>query len=147
MYVTKGFLAGLLFMVFGGGAAAIAFTYRMGTATQMGPGYFPALLGVVVMAIGLVMAIRAYLSPEGSEPAERLHLRPMVLILAGVVAFGLLIRSWGLAPAIAALLVFGRMAGREGGPIEFILMLVVLTVLPIIVFIYGLRIPLEIWAQ
>ena len=37
----KDFWAGVLFILFGGGACIIALDYAMGTAGRMGPGYFP----------------------------------------------------------------------------------------------------------
>ncbi len=147
MQLTKGFLAGLLFVAIGGTATIIAFSYRMGTSTEMGPGYFPVMLGLAVAGIGLVLAVRSWLFPDGSPPVERLHMRPLLLIFAGLLSFGLLVRSLGLAPAIVALLIFGRLAGREGSALEFVMMLIVLTALPIAIFIYGLKLPLDIWAN
>ncbi|MEQ9362058.1 MAG: tripartite tricarboxylate transporter TctB family protein, partial [Rhodospirillales bacterium] len=51
---------GVLLILFG---AAVTYTsvthYPMGTPSRMGPGMFPAGLGVVLALLGLVMALQA----------------------------------------------------------------------------------------
>jgi len=50
----KDLLAGLIYIVVGAAAFVMAHAYRMGTPLQMGPGFFPALVGVVLILLGLV---------------------------------------------------------------------------------------------
>lgn len=147
MRLTKSFLSGVLFMVFGGAAVLIASGYRMGTVVQMGPGYFPTMVGLVITLIGFGLAVRGFLFPETSEPVEGLHIRPLVLILAAVAVFGLTVRSWGLVLSVMALVAISRFAGREGGALELVLMLAALTVIPVLVFVYGLNIPFQMWPR
>lgn len=45
--------AGLFFAIFGA-------DYSMGTAARMGPGYFPVVLGWLLVALGLLMAVPAW---------------------------------------------------------------------------------------
>ena len=44
----RDFWAGVMFLVVGGLFAGIAFTYKLGTAARMGPGYFPLMLGILM---------------------------------------------------------------------------------------------------
>ena len=53
----KDFWAGLLYVVLGLAAVYIAQDYEMGTATRMGPGYFPTLLGGFLALIGVVSLV------------------------------------------------------------------------------------------
>ena len=48
----KDFFAGLLFIAFGIAAIAIGSNYPLGTAARMGPGYFPRILGILLIALG-----------------------------------------------------------------------------------------------
>lgn len=47
---NKDFLAGLLFALIGGFAVALARGYPMGTTMRMGPGYFPTVLGGILLS-------------------------------------------------------------------------------------------------
>ena len=48
----KDFFAGLLFIAFGIAAIVIGSNYALGTAARMGPGYFPRILGILLIALG-----------------------------------------------------------------------------------------------
>ncbi len=55
----KDFRAGLLFVAAGLFFAGLGARYSFGTAAQMGAGYFPTLLGIVMALIGLYVAAGA----------------------------------------------------------------------------------------
>ncbi|WP_435264508.1 tripartite tricarboxylate transporter TctB family protein [Shinella sp. BE166] len=145
MHVTKDLLSGIIFMALGAGATVIGSSYRLGTLAAMGPGYFPVVLGISITALGALVAIRAALRPDSSEPLERLHLRPLLFVLAAVAVFGLLIQSYGLVASVLALVFLSRFSRTEGTWLELAAMLVVLTAIPVGVFVYGLGLPLKLW--
>ena len=51
------FASGILFIVAGAAFAFLARGYRMGTASSMGPGYFPFWLGMVLVLLGVYWPI------------------------------------------------------------------------------------------
>ena len=53
LHHNKDFLAGLLFLTFGGLTVYFAREYPMGWIERMGPGYFPTALGGILCLIGL----------------------------------------------------------------------------------------------
>ena len=55
----KDLISGLMFIVIGIGAIAIASNYTLGTAARMGPGYFPRILGILMIALGAILALRS----------------------------------------------------------------------------------------
>jgi hypothetical protein len=55
----KDFYAGLLFVAFGVFAIIIARDYPLGTAARMGPGYFPRLLGMLLIVLGVALSLTA----------------------------------------------------------------------------------------
>ncbi|MGV6873449.1 tripartite tricarboxylate transporter TctB family protein [Pseudochelatococcus sp. B33] len=145
MHLTKDFLSGFLFIILGSGAVFIASSYRLGTLAAMGPGYFPIMLGVAITALGALIAIRAVIMPDTSEPLERLYIRPLLMVLAAVIAFGLFIQSYGLVASVVALILISRAARTEGTWLELVVMVVVLTAIPVGIFVYGLGLPLKLW--
>lgn len=141
MRVTVDLLSGLLFAVVGLGAATIASTYRLGTAMQMGPGFFPLLLCGLIALIGISIVLKEVVSPGASRTFGRIEWRPLIGITAAVVGFALLIDRAGLALAILALVVIARFAGERPNIVEMFVQVAVLLAIAAGIFVYGLRIP------
>ena len=59
--------AGGLVIVIGAGTAIIGQTYKLGSLTAMGPGYFPAALGVLLAFLGVLIIVNAF----GAEPVAK----------------------------------------------------------------------------
>jgi hypothetical protein len=51
----KDALAGIMFALFGAAAVVLARQYPRGTLARMGPGFFPTVLGAVLVALGLLL--------------------------------------------------------------------------------------------
>ncbi len=132
--------AGLLFMVFGAVVLVYAQQYDMGTATQMGPGYFPSLL-VLLGAIAIVQGRRRPAGVAiGAWPAI-----PTVFILAGVLAFAFLVDTRGLIPAVVATILLGCYERVLRRPLEVVAIVVALVVLTVGIFYYGIQLPFRLW--
>ena len=54
------FWSGILFLALGALAIYLAREYEMGSALQMGPGYFPTWLGGILMGFGVVIGGLAF---------------------------------------------------------------------------------------
>lgn len=144
MNLRKELLTGLMFLALGLGALFVGAQYRLGAATSMGPGYFPVMLSSAVALIGAVIALKAILNPDLSQAPAEFHFRPLLIIIAAVLAFGLLIDRFGLIVAMAALILISRMAIRSKGVVEPIVIFVVLTALAMGIFVFGLNMPLKL---
>jgi len=145
MRLTKDLLSGVMFGVFGLGAAIIASNYGFGSPSRMGPGFFPIVVGVLLAAMGLGLIVQSLRHPETDEPVERLHFRPLIFISAAIASFGILMEERGLIVALVALIVIARFAGREGSLLELIVMVVVLIAIAVGIFVYALNIYLRLW--
>ena len=53
----KDFFAGLIFIGFGLVAVIIGSNYSLGTAARMGPGYFPRILGILLILLGAALSV------------------------------------------------------------------------------------------
>ncbi len=139
----KDFFAGLVFLGFGAGAVAIARGYPMGSAMRMGPGYFPTLLGGLLVLLGLALVARAFWL--GDEPVEAWAFRPLLLVHGAVVAFALAVQPLGLVVAILALVGLSRLGGEDFRALEVAALFFFLTALAIGLFVYGLGLPFRVW--
>jgi putative tricarboxylic transport membrane protein len=72
--------AAVVFLVIGLAGIYFGRELAFGTASRMGPGYFPTLLSWLIIAIGLVVGFRG-ITVEG-PPIERVQLRPILFIIA-----------------------------------------------------------------
>lgn len=138
----RDFYAGLLFLFFGAVAAWFAHDYPMGSALRMGPGYFPMILGVLLLVLG-VLTCAAGLAVRG-ESIERLRVRPLVLILASVGAFAVTIEPAGIIVSTVLSMALAAAASSESRIREFAILIVVMLALAVGVFTYGLGLPFKL---
>ena len=139
----KDFYAGVIFIVIGVAALVIGRDYSLGTATRMGPGYFPALLGALLTLLGLIISLRSLLI-DGPAVGD-IGFRPLVLILASMLAFAGLLEPAGLVIATAALIAIGCLGSVESRARDVIVLSIALIAVALGLFVYGLGLPMKIW--
>ncbi len=139
----KDFWAGVLFILIGIAAIAIGSRYNLGTAARMGPGYFPRILGILLITLGGIMSLRALRADGPPIPAWRW--RPTIVVLGSVVLFGLIVTDAGLALSTVVLIVLASAASSEFRWKESLVSGVLLAGLAVGVFIIGLKLQLPIW--
>jgi putative tricarboxylic transport membrane protein len=133
---AKDLLAGCLFLAFGAAFFLLAQIYDLGTARRMGPGYFPAALSLVLMAIGAATVVRSLIVP--GEPVRDIAAKALVLVTVGIVLFGLMIERAGLGLAVAALVLAAAPASRNARPLATLLLAAALGAFCVLVFVKGL---------
>src|ERR1035437_104328 len=134
------FAAGLIFLAIGAFAMIYGSRYRMGSATHMGPGYFPFVLSAIIALLGLSSALTSLAPAHASRPVVW-HVIPLICILAGIAAFGLLVEHAGLVLAIAAVVVLGCYQRLLSRPWEVLVIGIVLIGMSVGLFIHGLGMP------
>lgn len=112
----------------------------LGSVQRMGPGMFPAALGVILSFFGLGIAIPA-LFRTGTR-WEAIEWRPMVFVAASVASFALSIQTLGMVPATLLLIALAHLAEVELKPKGLLAMLVVLPGLAYLIFGLGLGLPI-----
>ena len=108
---NKRFLSGIMFLGIGAVAIYIAQDYPMGSALRMGPGYFPIVLGGIMVAFGVFELIIGALKPDPVQ--GNWSLRALVILPISAVIFGLLMEHFGFIPAMVALIFASAWAGDE----------------------------------
>jgi Tripartite tricarboxylate transporter TctB family len=139
----KDFLAGLVFVAFGAAAIILGSAYPLGTAARMGPGYFPRILGIMLVVLGGALSLRA-LRVKGA-PLPGWQWRPVIVVLASVVLFGIVVTKLGLVISTIGLIAFASAASPEFRPRESLISGVLLAALCVGVFVIGLKLQLPIW--
>jgi len=137
----KDFWAGVLFIAFGGGACFVALDYAMGSAARMGPGYFPRVVGLLLAALGAWLVVRSFRA-QGEKIAFPTF-KPLVLVLASVLVFGLTLGVAGLAISTILLVLVASMASHEYRRVESVMAAVALAAFVVIAFHYGLDLQLN----
>lgn len=142
----KDFWSGLMFLVVGIGFAWGATEYSFGSSARPGPGYFPFGLGVLLAILGGAVLFKALtIESEGGDPIGGVAWKPLLIIVASVVLFGVMLPRLGVAITLPVLIVFSAMAGDEFRWRGALLSAVVLTVGSWFIFVWGLNLVLPVW--
>jgi hypothetical protein len=154
----KDFASGVMFGVTGAAFAWNAATaYNVGTAAQMGPGYFPLVLGLVlVMLGGFIMFFSLVVETPDGGVIGGVAWRPLVCILGANVLFGVMlgglpslaIPSMGLVAAIYALCGLALLADTSSFTLRrWLVLSSVLAAGSYVVFIELLKLTLPVWPE
>ena len=139
----KDFLAGLIFVAFGIAAIVLGSAYPLGTAARMGPGYFPRILGILLIVLGGALTVRS-LTLVGT-PLPGWKWRPVLVVLLSVVVFGMILTHVGLLLATIGLIVAASTASHEFRLKEALISGILLAALAVGVFVIGLKLVIPIW--
>ena len=135
--------AGAIYVALGLAAVLIARGYTFGSGSEMGPGYFPTILGWILVALGTASIVRAFL--RRGEPIGAPALRAAALVIGSTVLFGWLLLRAGLPVALVALALGAAAASRNFRPdVKAFAGLALLVVLCSAVFVVGLGLPMPL---
>jgi lysylphosphatidylglycerol synthetase-like protein (DUF2156 family) len=142
-FERKDFWSGLMLIAFGAVAIYIARNYQFGTSLRMGPGYFPTVLGGMLVAFGIIIGAKGFRS-DAEKLEESWSLRALIVLPLALMAFGLLIDRAGFIPAMLVLIVGSAAATSQSRWVEVALFSIFLTAMCVIVFIWALGLPYEL---
>ena len=155
--LSKDRVGGLLLVAAGVAVVVAGVGYGMGTLRQMGSGFFPVVLGVLMALVGLALlatAPRAGDAAATEPPAEAAHLagpvvqwRGWLCILAGVLSFVVLGEHGGLVPATFVSVFIAALGDRQNSWRAAAGLAALTTLLGVMLFHYGLHLllPLFTW--
>jgi hypothetical protein len=135
-------LAGLLMVLVGLAAALYAYAnYRLGTVTRMGPGMVPLGLSILLVGLGVPVLV-AGLMRKGVFPEIRI-VTP-ICIFGAIAVFALMIKPFGLIPAIFGSTIVSSLAEREFAPVRVLASCIALSLMAWIIFILGIGLPIPL---
>lgn len=135
--------AGLLVVAVGVFSLFEASRFAIGTAARMGPGYFPFILGLLMIGLGLAIALIEPPTPGKQNDTDPAY-RPLLFVLGAMLAFALLVEGLGFAAAVALATFLGAKADRNTSLLTAAILSIAVTGICLVVFrlLLGLRIEI-----
>jgi hypothetical protein len=150
----KDFFSGLMFTAVGVAFAWGATKYSLGTAARMGPGYFPTMLGVLMVVLGGVITFKAMVvETEDGDKVGSWAWKPLLFIIAANLLFGLMLGglpsikfpAFGLIVGIYVLTFVASLAGEEFKFKEVAVLATILAIMSYLAFIVLLKLQFPVW--
>ena len=143
----KDFFAGLFFTALGLLGLAGAADLEFGSLGAMGPGFFPAVVSVLLTLTGVLLVLRGLL--RGGLRAKGGSFSPgaPLLLLTALILFALLLEPLGFLPAAFTLVFVGRLAAGDGRWIEALFLALILTALSGVLFLWWLEMPVPLFGD
>lgn len=134
-------VSGILFIILGALGLWFGRDYPMGTAVRLGTGVFPAILSWSLVGLGAIVAIQGYITD--GDRLSGWAMRPLIAITASVIAFTFLIESTGLVVTMIVTMVIAAFGTPETRWKEFAIFSVIMILLGVAMFIWGLALPIK----
>ena len=138
----KDFYTGLMYTAIGIGAILIARGYNLGTSVRMGPGYFPTVLGSLLILVGSILMIRGFL--HKGDAIQSFAWKEIFLVLGSIILFGLLVRGAGLAPSLILLILVSAWASDKFKWKTALILAFLTSIISALIFVKGLGLPFAI---
>ncbi|GEM_PF-17269 len=106
------FGAGVMFAVIGALASLGALKYDMGTARDMGPGYFPFWLGICLAVLGASIALRALSVRAPISKLDPTDWKTVAILLGSVALSAALLNILGIFLTVFILVLLSSMASH-----------------------------------
>lgn len=142
---ARDFWSGVMFIFFGLAAVILGRAYPFGTTAEMGPGFFPRILGYCLAVLGLIAVARSMRHGKAEAALGTFAARPAVVILGSIMSFGFALPKLGLVVASMLVMVLSRLAAPGFKAVEVFVFGAVLTALCTLAFAWGLKLPILIW--
>jgi len=137
---NKDLWAGLMYIGTGAVGMWIAKDYPFGSALRMGPGYFPSVLGGIMVLMGIYVLVLG-LRKEHEKIQGNWSIRALIILPLSTIVFGILMEEAGFIPAMVALIPISAAAGRDFKWLEVLPLTIGLTVACAAGFIFALGLP------
>ena len=111
------FWCGIFFIALGVVAIYASRAYPMGSAFQMGPGYFPVWLGGIMIAFGLViggLSLRLQGAPGSDLALSEWAFRPWIVLTITIAVYALMMDGGiGFVPSLIVLVIGCALAHKD----------------------------------
>lgn len=140
----KDLAAGLIFAAIGAFFGIDALRHlRIGTALQMGPGYFPLVLSGVMLLLAAIIIVKGLTvepTPFGDWPW-----RGVLLVIGAPLVFYFTIIGAGLVPTIFVVALMTAFASQRMKPLFALALAAGLTGFCVAVFVWAIGLPIALF--
>lgn len=139
------FLSGLLFIVIGTGFAVVASGYDLGTANQMGPGYFPFGLGCLLAILGIAVLLSSLSLRADEHGIDKIDLRVIFFVIGPMILFALFLDKLGFVASLFIVTLGSSFACRELRWHTALSSAIVLVSVSLVIFVVLLKVQVDLW--
>ena len=124
-----------------------AYQYQMGTAARMGPGWFPRVLGGIMMLLGVIIAGIGLKNQAQWATTAGIGWtwKPVVILTVAVVLFGFTLPTLGMISAIILLTMISGFAAHDKNYKELAMITVIMCLFCAAVFVWGLKLQMKLF--
>jgi hypothetical protein len=133
----KDLASGAIFIAFGAFFVLEALNYQFGTPFRMGPGFMPVVLGGILVAIGVAVAIKG-MTIGRDEAAPQWPWRGVLLVVGTIVFFAATLRGLGFIPTVLMGGFATAISSTRNTALSAVVISVGLCVLCVAIFVVGL---------
>jgi hypothetical protein len=138
-------LGGALMFAVGFSVAVHSTSLKIGTLSDMGPGYFPLILGVILTFVGIAITVKGYLSILPRKEQKPPEWKAWLLICLGMISFVVLSEYLGLVAATFAIVFISALADRKNSWRSAAVLALAMVPVSVIVFWWILQIQLPLF--
>ncbi len=126
------------------GAAALYFgrSYSIGTANEMGPGYFPTVLGWLLIGIGAIIAVTGLV--KSGARLDPTPARAMLFIGGAFLFFAIFVETWGLLITAPICMLIAAFGGLEFRAREQVVVAVFFSIAAAVLFVWALKLSIPL---
>ncbi len=134
-------VAGLVFIGFGLAGLWFGRNLNVGSASEMGEGFFPIIMSVALVGLGVTIAATGIW--RDAVRIERVAWRAPLLVTLAVLAFAMTIETLGVVIAVALCVALASFAGSVPRIGKVLALAAILAIVVLAVFVWGLGLPLR----
>ncbi|MFY0617756.1 tripartite tricarboxylate transporter TctB family protein [Shimia sp.] len=127
-------VAGLVMLFF-------AWSYPTGSLNQMGPGFMPQTIGILLSCLAAAIIIIDLRAPELAQGGA-MHWRGLIFVSAAIIIFAVLVDVAGLVPSMFLAVIVSMFADSQARPFSALIYTVIATFLGWLLFLVGLELPI-----
>lgn len=139
--LAKRALSGGVLLAVGLIMLALAWDYPVGRVREMGPGFIPRVIGILVCALALAIVIADVTAPRLPK-AESLDWRGLSFISAAILIFAALVDRAGLVPAMFLAVTVSMLADRDARLMGVLTYAALATLGGWLLFVVALELPI-----
>lgn len=132
------------FVILAAGMFVIGYAHSylsVGTLRMMGPGFFPLILGYILIGLGLIIGVSI---DRGEAKTAALDWRAAICVIASVGIFALTLRPLGLLPSCTLLIVTASFGSKRFSLRTALAVSVFVGILSYLIFTVLFAVPLNL---
>jgi hypothetical protein len=118
-----------------------AWGYPTGTLNQMGPGFIPQTIGILMSCLAVAIIVIDLRAPE-LQQGGAINWRGLIFISAAIILFAVLVDVAGLVPSMFLAVAVSMFADDQARPLSVLIYTVIATFLGWLLFLVGLELPI-----